>query len=189
MDDTMYTLSLSGGGLTVDREINEQTALAILNLVLRGGVSASTPETPRGGPAAGEQAGFDRAASRSDSGNSREVALSVGEFIAEVSAQRNPDKIVAIGAFLQRQGTTEFTAADIKPMFQQAGEPTPGNFMRDWRWAQSAKWIAPVIGKDKSFFVTRAGHEAVDAHFSPEIRKRTAEPISKKARKKSGGSE
>lgn len=114
--------------------------------------------------------------------------MSVGEFVADVGAKRNPDKIVAMAAYLKQQGKEQFTADDIKPMFQSAGEPSPANFARDWRWAQSAKWIAPTHADQKAFYLTTSGETAVSNKFPPEARKATAQPTKRKTRKKTGGS-
>ena len=184
MDDAKYKLSLSGGGLKFDHEVDQATARAVLNLVLGGGSPPRAPDSHQRAPANGEEAGL-----RIDASHPRGNNLSVGEFIAQVAARRNPDKIVAIGAYLKQEGKSEFTAEDIKPMFQQAGESTPGNFARDWRWAQTAKWIAPVGGRGKSFYVTNTGLKAVEAQFPPELRKQTAQPSGRKTRRKLGGTE
>ena len=183
MDDTRYRIVLTGEGLTVDREVDQPTALAILNIVLRDGAGALAPDLHPGPPVTPAGAEL-----RGESGVATGGGLSVGEFIAQSSAKRNPDKIVSIGEYLTRQGRSEFTIADIRPMFQQAGEPMPGNFMRDWRWTLAAKWIAPVAGNDKVFYVTNTGRQAVDGGFSAEIRKRTVHSPPR-TRKKSGTTE
>ena len=152
--------------------------------MLGGGAPPPASDAHQRAPAIGVGAGL-----RSDASYLSGDALSVGEFIEQVSAKRNLDKIVAMGVYLNDGGTSEFTTEDIKPLFQEAGEPTPANFSRDWRWAQSAKWIAPVSGNDKSFYVTKTGQKAVSDHFSTDVRKRTAQPTGKRTRKKSGVSE
>lgn len=184
MNDIQYDLKLSGAGLQIDQKIDQPTARAIVNLVL-GGTSeppASKPVGPATGPPGVATPTVPPEERSTDD-------ISVGEFIAEVHAKRNPDKIVAMGDYLKRNGKAEFTAEDIKPMFQNAGEPTPANFARDWRWAQNSKWIAPVNGSDKSFYVTNTGSKAVESKFPAGIRKQTTQPVRKRSRKKSNGAD
>ena len=181
MDETIYSLSLSGEDLDFEREVNQQTAGAVMALVLGGGASPPSLDLHQRAPATSEGAG-----ARRDAGHPGGDVLSLGEFIEEVAAKRNPDKIVTMGVYLdQQRGKSEFTTEDIKPLFQEAQEPPPANFSRDWRWAQSARWIAPVSGSDKNFYVTKTGRTAVDNHFPTDVRKRTTQPAGKKTLKKS----
>ncbi|MCY3577529.1 MAG: hypothetical protein OXH53_09475 [bacterium] len=187
MDDTGYMLTISGAGLSVEQQIDRPTALAILNVLLRD--EASQPVGTPSDSSTQAAALTSRSEPRgSDAGRSNEatpsLGISVGEFVVQVGARRNPDKIVAMGVYLKKLGKDEFQADDIKPMFQQAGEPTPANFGRDWRWAQNAKWIAPTSGSDKHFYVTNSGLTAVEEGFPPEVRKQTALPSGKRTRRK-----
>jgi hypothetical protein len=179
--DADYRLKLEGGGLSLDQKVDRATAVAIVNLVLGGGAPLSAPQPPAATTVTHGSAALDPAIQGTST-------LSVGEFIAQVEAKRNPDKIVAMGVYMKEQGHTEFTPEDIKPLFQAAGEPTPANFARDYRWAQNAKWIAPAAANPKAFYVTNTGEDAVRAHFPSEIRKATAQPVRKKTRKQSAGS-
>ena len=175
----MYKLTLSGEGLQVEQEVDQRTALAIVNHVFGGGEAAQVSESHQQLPTSGESAVTGKTTTPAIG-----EGLSVGELIAQASARRNPDKIVVMGLFLKQRGKSEFTKEDIKPLFQAAGEPTPANYARDWRWAQSAKWIAPVSGDNKLFYVTTTGQKAFDGHFSVSVRKQTPQPANRRTRKK-----
>lgn len=188
MTDNQYTIKLLGQGLTVDQQISRETALTILNLVM-GGPGAAQPQ-PSGTVAPQEPTPLENHQEEAPkpSRQAQGTSKSVGEFVDEVEAKRNPDKIVAMGLYLKDLGEEQFTSERIKPLFQAAGEPTPANFARDWRWAVTAKWIAQSHDDPKSFYVTASGKKAVDAHFPAETRKATAQPAKRRSRKKQNGS-
>lgn len=75
-----------------------------------------------------------------------------------------------------------FSKDDVRKEFRHAGEAVPGNYSRDFRWAVSAGWIAPVLGEPDMFFVTGKGDKAVEAKFSEEIKKATG--VGKTARRR-----
>ncbi|MDQ8043517.1 MAG: hypothetical protein REI11_02860 [Patulibacter sp.] len=61
----------------------------------------------------------------------------------EVSgAKKNPEKIVALGAYVLLDGGETFKAEDVKGQFRRARETAPGNFSRDLSAAVTAGWIA-----------------------------------------------
>jgi hypothetical protein len=166
----MYELALEGGGMSMKRTIPEDLALQIISVVM-GGDGGSAP--------AGSRIVAPRRQVQG-SGN-----LTVGEFIAQSQAVRNPDKIAAIGAFLTDHLAQEtFSRDEVKAQFQHAGETPPGNFARDFNVAISSKWIAQAQGKAGEFFVTNTGRQAIDQHFPQEVR-RARKSGARKARKKS----
>ncbi len=188
MTDNQYTIKLTGQGLTVDQQISKETALTILNLVMGG--PGATPEQPAatGPPHEPPPPGDHQVVPPNPAKPVQGASKSVGEFVDEVEAKRNPDKIVAMGVYLQDLGEEQFTSERIKPLFQVAGEPTPANFARDWRWAVTAKWIAQSHDDPKAFYVTASGKKAVEAHFPAETRRATAQPAKRRSRKKQNGS-
>jgi hypothetical protein len=158
-----YKLSLSGHGVSVERQVSEDVALRVIALTMGGD---RPPLSPLASAAA--QPGPTR--------RLQAVDLSVGEFLTEVEAKRNPDKIVGIGVYLHDQiGRATFAREDVKAQFQAAGESPPANFSRDFNWALGAKWLAAPSGAPKEFYVTKTGRAAVDAHFSSEIIKASAQ--------------
>ncbi len=96
-----YELRLTGGGVAVERQVSEAQALQIVSLVMGG------EPAPR---AASTAPPSSRATHRGS------LATTVGEYLDEVEAKRNPDKIVAIGAFLvDHLGKESSTREEVKP--------------------------------------------------------------------------
>ncbi|MBW3557682.1 MAG: hypothetical protein KY454_12195, partial [Actinobacteria bacterium] len=77
-----------------------------------------------------------------------------------MEAKRNPDKIVAIGAFLVDHLGKESFTREVKARFQHAGGTPPANFARDFSLAVSNKWIAQAPGSAGNYFVTNTGRKA-----------------------------
>lgn len=118
-----YEFRLTGGGVAVERQVSEAQALQIVSLVMGG------EPAPR---AASTAPPSSRATHRGS------LATTVGEYLDEVEAKRNPDKIVAIGAFLvDHLGKESFTREEVKAQFQHAGGTPPANFARDFSLAVS----------------------------------------------------
>lgn len=157
----VFKIKLEGDGVSLERKIGASEAVAVMQIVMGEAMPAGLPPTPS--PKTPTFSG--------SSGGSQ----SLGEFLQESEARRNPDKIVAIAVYLQRQGVKTFSRDDIKSRFQEAGEPTPRNFGRDFRWATSVKWIAPAAGTDGEFHLTNSGRKAVTDHFPDELRKKTGQ--------------
>ena len=173
-----YSVTIKGKGLSLDQGVSRDVALRIVNLVLAG--SAAPPTELSTGATHGHAGSADSSAE----------GVSIGEFIEQVGAKRNPDKITAMGVFLKDNGQDRFTSEELRPLFQEAGEKTPGNFSRDVRWAQTAKWIAPAAGDPNSLYVTRKGEKAVRDGFPDEVRRATSQPAGRKRpRKKKATSE
>ena len=56
-------------------------------------------------------------------------------------ATKNPEKIVALGAYVLQDGGETFKIEDVKAAFRRARETQPANFTRDLGAAISAGWI------------------------------------------------
>lgn len=155
---TSYNLKLKGGGVTVDRQISEEQARQIVAVVM-GGAALAAPLTRAASGIATPRA-------------SGQTGLR--EFINQVAAERNPEKILAIGAYLiDKLGQEDFSREDIKAQFKKAGEGMPGNYSRDFRWAVTAGWIAPDPQAEDRFFVTETGRGALELQFPDEVREKT----------------
>jgi hypothetical protein len=154
-----YALSLKGEGMALEREIDQGTALEVVALVMSGAgtlpvndsivIKHQVPRPRQGG------------------------RQSLREYLDEVGANRNPDKIVSIAKYISDETGRNFTRNDVKGRFQDAAEPVPGNFGRDYQWTVRNGWIAPVPGAKGDFYVTDAGTKAIEAKFSAEIKKKT----------------
>lgn len=138
-----FRLTLAGPGVSIDKEVTQEVALAVLQVALGGRVA------PSGGSAA----------SAPDSTGPR---LSLREFIDLVGVRSNPEKIAAFAAYLRdHAGQEDVARDDIKSCFKSAGEPMPGNFPRDFAGAVQAGLIAEDPKKPGRFYLTRKGEELV----------------------------
>lgn len=146
-------LTLHGAGLSFERDLPQETALAVINVVMGG------QTTPRTSPiVAHPPAG-------------RGTSQSLREYMAEVEASRNPEKILAIGAYLIASGQEGFTRDQVKSQFQSAGEPVPGNYPRDFTLTVAAGWIAERPGSPGQYYVTNTGQKALDERFPKDTRR------------------
>lgn len=146
-----YALTLKGDGISIDRSVSAGVAVQIVSLAM-GGNALGTPSqhhTPAG---------------KQSTSSGRVVAIR--EFLNEVSAKRNPDKITVMAIYLRdHQGRDTFSRDDVKSLFRKAGEPVPGNYARDFGLALSAGWIAEDHATSGEYYVTNSGDEALAAGF------------------------
>lgn len=169
-EPVMYELSLKGGGITVEREIDEESALQILATVMGRGQASAAPRTTdkHSAPTAARGSGRGR---------------SLREYLDEVEPKRNVDKILAIASYLKVERDTEtFDSNEVKKQFRSASEPVPGNYSRDFSWAVAAGWIAPAQDVPGDYYVTKKGDQAVAAKFSDDVKKATG--VGKTARRR-----
>jgi hypothetical protein len=183
-----YELILKGEGVTVERNIDQETAFAILAALMGGSPAAAGPAAAQSGPGLGPQ----RAAESPVAHSGPRASQSLREFLNEAEPKRNPDKIVAIADYLQRvRGMQSVTRDDIKRGFREASEPVPGNYGRDFRWAVSTGWIAADHEERDQYYVTDSGRKVVDAKFPDEAKKTTGVSRTtrrrRSAKKQSGG--
>ncbi|MFL6727965.1 MAG: hypothetical protein ACJ8FS_15850 [Sphingomicrobium sp.] len=172
-DAETYKVQIEGAGFTFAREIDGPTLGRVMHAMLGG---------------AGGSALFHSGGSNSnDEGAASERQLSLREFLLEVGAKRYPDKIVAIGHYLEEyESKPGFSKDDIKARFRAAGEPPPGNFPRDFSIAKAQGWIAEDTHNAGQLYVTRTGREAVEQGFSkvskalrrPNVRRRRSPTLS-----------
>lgn len=161
-----YKLTLQGGGLSVDREVDQATAFQILAAIMGG--ASPLPVAVGGG-------GRSAAATELFRPRGAAARLSLREHMDEVGATRNPDKILAIAAYLtDTRGMSTFSTDDVKKEFKNAAEPVPANYARDWRWAVSNGWLAADHEEAGEFYVTDKGRDALEAKFSGEVKKATS---------------
>lgn len=177
-----FDLNLTGTGISLSRKVNRDAALQILAIAMGGGGGFSP------GASYLQQGQRQQQARGSASGE----RVSLREYLDEVEAKRNPDKILAIGKYLvvhRNQGS--FTGEQVKAQFRAAGEAIPGNFPRDLRWAITNGWIAEDHASPGEYYITSSGEAALTAHFSKEIKKRTGQSKlgGRRRKKKTGNGE
>jgi hypothetical protein len=140
-------ITIKAPGIDVDKAVSAEIAADVLRLVLTGKVSV------------GSTSGLHH----SESGEPPET---LAEFMREVDPKRNPDKIATIAKYLKNTGHPTFSRTEAREAFREARETEPGNYARDFKWAQYAGWIG---GNDASgFYLTRTGETAVNSRFSGE---------------------
>jgi hypothetical protein len=160
-----YSLTLRGEGMSVDRKIDERTALEVINLVMAG--ASQRPRQERG-------EGTFRSGAQSSKAPGGGAEQSLREYLDEVSPKRNPDKILAVAKYTTRdKNENRFSPDDVKARFPHAAEKVPGNFNRDFRWTVQNGWIARLPGTTDEFYVTGKGDNALEEKFSIEVRRET----------------
>lgn len=175
-----YNLTLAGGGLTIEREVDEATALQIIAAVMGGG---TLPRVASGGHGGARAADLSRPALQHGSTG----GLSARGYIDEHDAKRNVDKILALATYVvDTRDVDTFTSDDVKREFRNAAEPVPGNYARDFKWAVQNDWIAPAEGLPGEYYVTAKGRKALEAKFSSDVKKSTA--VKSGRRKRAAGS-
>ncbi|HKV72693.1 MAG TPA: hypothetical protein VJN62_15685 [Gemmatimonadales bacterium] len=166
MSDDKFKVSISGPGLTFEREVDRAQADAVLRGLLGGNAS-----TGPGG----------------NGGGATLASLPTGdapaEFLTNAQANTGIKQIAALAAYHKKTGGKDFDSAQLEAMFSQAGEGVPKNLSRDLRSAVSKGWIAEAPNQKGRFYVTTTGVTVVSNGFKGPKgsgRKRRKAPTSKK---------
>ncbi len=94
---------------------------------------------------------------------------SLREYLDKIKPPSFPAKILAIAAFLEdRQPGSKITRAAISRGLQEAREPLPKNFGRDFRVTIRKKWLESSNSKQTEFYTTTFGRAALQDKFSGE---------------------
>lgn len=142
----VFRLMLNGPGISLDKEVDQQIALAVLQMAL-GGVSSPNLSGNPATVAMPERSG---------------PRLSLREFLDSTGAKSNPEKIAIFAMYLRDHAGQELVTKDeVRTCFRSAGEPLPGNYSRDFQLAVQSGWIAEDHGKPGQYYVTRKGDDAV----------------------------
>ncbi len=164
---TLYNLSLEGNGITVCKQIDEDQARRILNILMGSSLGFQTTEKQK------DQI-FNKEYQKSESHiiSLFPQELSLREYLDEVGAQRNPDKILAIASYILESSSSEnFSADEIKNYFPKAAEKIPANYTRDFRWVIANGWIAEHHQNTGYFYITAKGRQALAGKFPKELSK------------------
>lgn len=92
--------------------------------------------------------------------------MSPQEYLIEVHAKTNPEKILAFAQLLKDGGISSVETGELRLQFQKASEPVPANFKRDFIKAVRSGWIAR--GTNEKYYVTNLGTQALESKFSIE---------------------
>jgi hypothetical protein len=182
VDELLFKLELKGDGISVNKEISQDMARQVLDIILGGSAKSPTLSPRREGVV--QHAGNPTISPYSRPFDDR---ISLREYLDAVNAKRNPDKITAIAGYLKEQENIEsFTREDIKVRFRTAGEAPPGNYSRDFNWAVSNGWLAPENGIPDHYWLTSTGEKAIGEQFANGVRKASAIKAGRKKKGKSG---
>jgi hypothetical protein len=173
---TEFKLRLEGDGISVNKIINEEMARRIFNIIL------GTPF----GPNYADSSRINSAIKNTSDTSSVRLSTppsSLREHLDESQAKTNPEKILAIAAYLLDQANSDtFGQDEIKNQFPNAREKPPANYSRDFRWVQSNGWISEHHQQPGRFYITKTGQKALTEKFPNELSK--PQPGYKKTKKK-----
>lgn len=146
--EKLYSLRLSGAGINIEQEVNQQVALQVVQVLMGGGVKAVSDPSPTEPLIDG-------------------VSLSLREYLDKISASKKPDQITTIAHYIcDYEKQEDFSREDVRSRFLTAREPLPKNFGRDFAVALRNGWVAEVHGKKSRFYVTAKGLQAINSNFS-----------------------
>lgn len=174
MTEQTYRVTISGLGLSLEREVSKNVGDQIVVLVLTGDAGPRIPVRDA------EDLGAEKI-SRSGVAKTEDLddrpVYSIREFLNEYDPKRSPDKITAMGMYLKDHASTDaFGRSDLEKVFQAAAEPIPANLPRDMAWAVKSGWIAAKPGSKGLYYVTHSGRQAVTQKFPKELIKKTKQP-------------
>lgn len=148
----LFKIKLTGPGVSVDREVDQKTALAVVAALMGGEKLVSVPELRAPHPVTLKRA--------NDSSR-----LSLREFLSETDARTSKERITAIGHYLCTfEDQDSFSLDDIRKGYRTAREILPKNLHRDFGNVCKAGWTHPsgVAGK---YYVTNTGLAQLESRF------------------------
>ena len=172
---TTYTLTLKGEGIDVKKSISQDVAFGVMSLLM-------------GGPSHAIAFQHEPEQSSSSAGRGNSKKASIQEYLSERGAKRNPEKILAVAAYMaDEEAREEFGAEDIKERLKRAREKLPANFSRDFNTVIASGWINQDDADPSLYWVTTTGRKAIDSNFSAETRKTSTRPSRKRGKTPSEG--
>ncbi len=178
--EEFFEISVSGSGVSIKKSVNANIARDIISIVMGGATDH------KGSPGQGDLHADTRSRASLRTPKPAE-RLSLREYLDDVQAKKNAEKIVAIAEFLiTHEAAEEFTKEGILSRFRQAGETPPANFHRDFSLAVKSGWVAEDPAKSGSFFVTKKGRTAIEQRFSGDAAKASSSPKARRKPKKRG---
>jgi hypothetical protein len=147
--DEDFALTLLGDGISIEKKVNKQVAMAVVAAVLSGGAATAPVERVQ-----------------ADDGPSAKPALSPREFLAECRASTNAEQITALGHYIcEYEAKDNFSKDDIKEGFRRAHEAIPKNLPRDVSTAIKSGLVHEAPGKAGRYYVTNTGMQLVASKF------------------------
>jgi hypothetical protein len=129
MNENPIKIEISGGKLSYSDEVTINQAAQVIAFLNPGDGEPVKLGTPLHEP--------DEAAPVNNDKN----VSSPREALEVSGAQKNPEKIVALAAYVLRDGGETFKLDDVKAQFRRARETPPANFSRDLGIAIASGWV------------------------------------------------
>lgn len=149
MTDKATTLTIKGK-VGYEDEITPAQAAQIIAFLEAGEGAAPTLGNPP--------------AEHRDSGRGRAKKVESARDALDISgASKNPEKIVALAAYVMQDGGDTFKVEDVKSAFRRARETAPANFPRDLDKAISSGWVGDEGGGE--YFLTAKVDGVLDGEF------------------------
>lgn len=149
VEDSSYTVLVSGDGTSVQRNVDAAVAAQIISLIMTGHANMVGAPTTK--------------ASTSAQG-AAEPRLSLREFLDEISPSGHAEKISAIALYLtSHESRPSFSKEDILGRYRTAREAAPANFHRDFANAIKSGWIAEDASVAGAHYVTQKGTKFLEA--------------------------
>src|SRR5689334_4263724 len=180
MSDRPTTIVIKGK-VGYEDEISPAQAAQIIAFL-----NAEADEIPTIGVPSTHDAGSSQAATKK--------VESAREALDVSGAKTNPEKIVALGAYVLQDGGETFKVEDIRTQFRRARETAPANLSRDLSSAVQAGWLAEDQGGE--YYITNRIAGIFEGDFAfprsgnpPRTRgtSRKASPTAKGTAAKRGG--
>lgn len=96
------------------------------------------------------------------------------EYIIELGAKTNPQKILAFAKYnCDKNQTESFDPTVIKSYFKKSGEPEPRNYSRDLKEAIRLRYIYETDDNDGTFSITAHGNALLSKTFEGETKTST----------------
>lgn len=155
-----YEIEIKGEGLTLNREIPETKVTEILGILLgpnRGEGAVSTSSAQVSGSTGVHGTAQTDAES---SGNDGEPVKSIAQFMNEVGANNNFQKLAAIALYHDMYLGKNTVRRDKFPeWFEKAGLSVPKNLPRDIRNSVKRTLIAESTSEENRYYATEAAKE------------------------------
>lgn len=167
-----FKLSLHGDGISIEKNVDRNTAAAVVSVVM-GGPAISQMNSAR----------FHGAVDNSSVAPQK----SLREFLIDVSPATNIERITAIGLYLHKYKSKDtFSKEDIEAGFKKARETRPSNLSRDLSNSVKSGAIDEAA-ESGLYYVTNTGERSLTEYRGNASK--AGRPKSKRTRKKSASND
>lgn len=150
-----YKVTISGGGISIDRYVDKQSSLKIIAILMGA-----------------DSSGLAQSALQNNNFRTSDAELeklSAQEYVETTMAVQKVHVIVAVCGYLtQCLKQKYFSADDIKDQMEEAGFGRYPNFIRDIRLVIKSGWVARRQGVSSEYWLTIKGTKAIETKFDGE---------------------